>query len=165
MKTAQKEAVIERQPEEKAKEPEHLSSVQEEPEETSPKEEIVAVENPSVVEETVVKERSTADEEILLLKCKNQDLLLLKDNLQQEIEKQKKEILWLKGRLENERGSLMVPIKSSTNNLDEVMDLLKKENQILEIEKINLVRQIMEQQEMCIELKARLSVLAISGSQ
>lgn len=172
LKTAHKEAVVERQTEEKAKEPEHLSSVQEEPEDTSPKEEekkeiavgteTQAVEEP---EKKIAKERSTTDEEILLLKYKNQDLLHLKENLQQEIENQKKEILWLKGQLENDRVPLVMPARNSTNNLDEVMDLLKKENQILEIEKINLVRQIMEQQEMCIELKARLSVLAISGSQ
>lgn len=149
LKTAHKGAVIEKPVEEKPKEPEPLSSVQEEPEEISaPKE-----------------EKATKDEEILLLKCKNQDLLQLKENLQQEIENQKKEIQWLKGQLENDRVPLVMPVRSATSNLDEVMDLLKKENQILEIEKINLVRQIMEQQEMCVELKARLSVLAISGSQ
>lgn len=160
--------------------------MQEEPEETSPKAEeekevvaapvVVVAESQPVVEtaapcpseqpeKKVVKEKrrcSTADEEILLLKYKNQDLLQLKESLQQEIESQKREILWLKGQLENERVPMF---KNSTNNLDEVMDLLKKENQILEIEKINLVRQIVEQQEICIELKAKLSVLAVSGSQ
>lgn len=158
--------MIEKHVEEKPKEPEPLSSVQEEPEDVSPKEEqkdiAIAVQN-QLAEE--IRRQSTTDDEILLLKYKNNDLLYLKESLQQEIDNQKKEILWLKGQLANDRVPLVLPARSSTGNLDEVMDLLKKENQILEIEKINLVRQIMEQQEICIELKARLSVLAISGSQ
>lgn len=155
--------------EEKPKEPEPLSSVQEEPEDISPREEeqkdiAVAVQTQPPPE--VERKRSTTDNEILLLKYKNQDLIHLKERLQHEIDSQKKEILWLKKQLANDRvPSLMMPSRTSTGNLDEVMDLLKKENQILEIEKINLVRQIMEQQEICIELKARLSVLAVTNSQ
>lgn len=155
--------------EEKPKEPEPLSSVQEEPEDVSPREEeqkdiAVAVQTQPTPE--VKRKRSTTDNEILLLKYKNQDLIHLKERLQREIDSQKKEILWLKKQLANDRvPSLMIPSRSSTGNLDEVMDLLKKENQILEIEKINLVRQIMEQQEICIELKARLAVLAVTNSQ
>lgn len=160
LKTAQKEAISDRQPEEKPKEPEPLSSVQEEPEETVPKEEKQQEEQADEI-----PSRSNTDDEILLLKYKNQDLLHLKDNLQQEIENQKKEITRLKAQLDSDKTPLVFPVTRSTSNLDEVMDLLKKENQILEIEKINLVRQIMEQQEICIELKARLSVLTISGSQ
>lgn len=152
--------------EEKPKEPEHLSSVQEEPEDITPKEEEMdsAIGTQSQPSEEK-RSRSTTDDEILLLKYKNQDLLHLKESLQQEIENQKKEIIWLKGQLADDRMPLVLPARSSTGNLGEVMDLLKKENQILEIEKINLVRQIMEQQEICIELKARLSVLTVSGSQ
>lgn len=165
--------------EERHKEVENLSSVQEEPEEISPKEEPqldnqisseVISADPDVTDkgtdEIDEKNRcSIIDEHILLLKYKNQDLLNLKEKLRRQIEIQQKEILWLKGQLENEKGIIIIPVRNSANNLNEVMDLLKKENQILEIEKINLVRQIMEQQEICIELKARMSVLASSGMQ
>lgn len=168
MKTAYKEAVIERIIEEKPKEPEHLSSVLEEPEDVSPKEEEqkdIAIATENQIQPQEKRRQSSTDDEILLLKHKNQNLLYLRDSLQQQIENQRKEIIWLKGRLENDRVPLVMPARGSTSNLDEVMDLLKKENQILEIEKINLVRQIMEQQEICIELKARLSAFAVSGGE
>ncbi|CAH0561888.1 unnamed protein product [Brassicogethes aeneus] len=94
------------------------------------------------------------DSSLLLLKFKNNGLLALKERLERNILEEQKEILSLKNQLLPEKPSV-VP---SNEGLDELMSLLQKENQILQINKINLVRKIIEQQEICIELKAKLEL-------
>lgn len=108
------------------------------------------------------RKNSLIDTEILLLQIKNKELLALKEMLVGKIDEAKSEILRLRNQLQAQEFTVPVSFKNSVSGRDEVMDLLHKENQILEIEKINLVRQIMEQREICVELKARLGVLGIS---
>lgn len=105
---------------------------------------------------------SASETDILLLQYKNNELLKLKETLLKEIEDEKNETVLLKSQLHAEDVPLSICYKNSVNTLDEVMDLLHKENQILEIEKINLVRQIMEQQEICIDLRAKLAICGLS---
>nr|XP_023013849.1 ralA-binding protein 1-like [Leptinotarsa decemlineata] len=95
------------------------------------------------------------DDDIVLLTYKRNGLLHLKEQLSRDIQNEKKEIDNLKTIIEstNHVSKQTVPKKECLN---EVMDLLLKENQILEIKKINLVRQIIEQKEICIELSAQL---------
>lgn len=108
------------------------------------------------------RKNSLIDTEIILLQIKNKELLTLKEMLVGKIDEAKSEILRLRNQLQAQEFTVPVSFKNSVSGLDEVMDLLHKENQILEIEKINLVRQIMEQREICVELKARLGTLGIS---
>lgn len=107
------------------------------------------------------RKNSLIDTEILLLQIKNKELLMLKEMLVGKIDEAKSEIVRLRNQLQTQEFMVPVSFKNSVTGLDEVMDLLHKENQILEIEKINLVRQIMEQREICVELKARLGILGI----
>lgn len=97
-----------------------------------------------------------SDLTITLLELKNEGLHQLRDYLLMNLEKERNDIIYLK-------KQLIYPLPTAelatSENLDEVMDLFVKENQILQIKKINLVRQIIEEQEMCIELKAQLMAL------
>lgn len=100
------------------------------------------------------------DKTISILQCKNISLNELKQSLLKQIEKEKAEILILKEQLPSKYLN-SVPVYTDANcaSLDEIMYLLHKENQILQIKKINLVRQIMEQQEACIDLQSNLDAL------
>lgn len=120
------------------------------------------LERKSVKKQKVGDYLTASETDILLLQFKNTELLRLKDTLRKEIEAERNETAWLKSQLHNEDVPISIACRNSVNSLDEVMDLLHKENQILEIEKINLVRQIMEQQEMCIELRAKLAVCGLN---
>lgn len=101
---------------------------------------------------------------ITLLQVKNNSLLQLKEKLRKAIETEKNEIHILSKQVKaiTEPTSYNVcNIGGTSTNLDEIMDLLSKENQILQIKKINLVRYIMEQQEICIDIKARLHIIGL----
>lgn len=146
-KTEEKvEVVVETQEPEPEPEKSNLSSVPE-----NQNEELT--ENAEAVEEEVPQEQSTLDTDVALLKFKNEGLLLLRDSLLKDIQTERNQIAMLRSQLTGEVPQVaMVP----NENLDEVMDLFLKENQILQIKKINLVRQIIEEQEMCIELRAQI---------
>lgn len=99
----------------------------------------------------------TDNNALLFLKFKNKGLTSLKDQLTASIMDERKEIANLKSQLMTEK--MITPLPPSTNDgLDELMSLLQKENQILQITKINLVRKIIEQQEFCINLRAKLEL-------
>lgn len=118
-----------------------------------------------------LKDIAEADENVLfnnaitLLQFKNNSLLQLRDKLTKAIEGERNEIKMLKKQLNSQSEPVVYLYNAScagaTSNLDEIMDLLSKENQILQIKKINLVRQIMEQQEMCIDMKAKINLLGL----
>ena len=109
--------------------------------------------SPVDIEECDVNTESVLDNTLALLQLKNDGLHSLRDSLLKDIQEERNQILMLKSQLTPE----MPPVMMIPNeNLDEVMDLFLKENQILQIKKINLVRQIIEEQEMCIELKAQI---------
>ncbi|XP_022915151.2 ralA-binding protein 1-like [Onthophagus taurus] len=103
------------------------------------------------------KEESGVENQIELLQIKNKLLLELKNKLQRCIDEEKGEIGLLKQKLTENNDYSMISYNGS-GNLEELMDLLSKENQILQIKKINLVRRIMEQQEICVDLKAKLCI-------
>ncbi|XP_044256769.1 ralA-binding protein 1 isoform X2 [Tribolium madens] len=128
----------------------HVEEPEPEPE-TSEKPETQAEE---VAEsEEPVTEESELDNNVALLKFKNEGLLLLRDSLLKDIQAERNQIAVLRSQITGEVPPVaMVP----NEDLDEVMDLFLKENQILQIKKINLVRQIIEEQEMCIELRAQI---------
>ncbi|KAL3289648.1 hypothetical protein HHI36_023057 [Cryptolaemus montrouzieri] len=96
------------------------------------------------------------DKNITLLKLKNNSLLQLRENLIRAIQAEHKEIERLKAQLMNKK--IVPSVVQHNENLDKIMDLLQKENQILQIKKINLVRQIIEQQEICIDMRAKIEL-------
>lgn len=100
------------------------------------------------------------DDNIILLTYKRNGLLHLKDKLMKDMQIERREIEHLRSRLasmSSQSPSTSIP---KPENLDEFMGLLQKENQILQIKKINLVREIVEQKETCIELSAQLKLAA-----
>lgn len=99
------------------------------------------------------------DNAIMILHLKNNNLIELRDKLLQSIECDRSEILMLKKQLEDIEDGATFNVYNESSNLDEIMKLLSNENQILQIKKITLVRQIMEQQELCIELNTKLNAL------
>ncbi|XP_045482660.1 ralA-binding protein 1-like [Harmonia axyridis] len=96
------------------------------------------------------------DKVVSLMKIKNNYLLKLREKLGRAIQIERKEIDNLKVQLKNKK--IVSPSVQHGENLDKVMDLLHKENQILQIKKINLVRQIIEQQEICIDYRAKIEL-------
>lgn len=121
--------------------------------------EMVAEEKPPLKEIEESDEDTTFINAITLLQLKNNSLLQLKEKLSKAIEMERNEIAVLKKQLKTQVEPVPYIFSSNSANLDEIMDLLSKENQILQIKKINLVRQIMEQEEMCIDIKAKISLL------
>ncbi|KAJ8930834.1 hypothetical protein NQ314_016251 [Rhamnusium bicolor] len=99
------------------------------------------------------------DDDIILLTYKRNGLINLKEQLLKDMQGEKRDIDILKEKLEltpsSTTSSTIIPKQEC---LDEVMALLQKENQILQIKKINLVRRIIEQKELCIELSAQLKL-------
>lgn len=104
------------------------------------------------------------DSTIALLQYQNQLLSELKESLMTQISAEKSELVLLKYCLANNQQQGMVadeinPIYiKDMDKLDEIMNLLVKENRILQIKKTDLVREIMEQKEACVYLKSRLHV-------
>ncbi|XP_044765618.1 ralA-binding protein 1-like [Coccinella septempunctata] len=96
------------------------------------------------------------DKAISLMRIKNNYLLQLRANLIKAIQIEHKEIDNLLAQLKNKK--IIPSLVQHSENLDKVMELLHKENQILQIKKINLVRQIIEQQEICIDYKAKIEL-------
>lgn len=99
------------------------------------------------------------DSSIIYLQHQNQLLLELKEMLVSQISAEKSEIVFLKYCLANNHSQMPetnTALFSDTDKLDEIMDLLVKENRILKIKKTDLVREIMETQEACIALKSKL---------
>lgn len=102
------------------------------------------------------KEDEDVDKKISLLKFRNGLLNDLKNSFISKIEDEKAEITLLKHQLGVKPFNLVPLCNTSSVKLDEIMDLLHRENQILEIKKISLVRQTMEQLEACIDLKTKI---------
>lgn len=104
------------------------------------------------------------DESIRLLKAKVNGLIKLRDKLLHDIEEEKIEISNIKKDLVNESNGINIPNLNDTHlsALDEIMQLLYEENQVLQIKKLNLVRQIMEQQEICNDLRSKLDVMTVT---
>lgn len=96
------------------------------------------------------------DESIALLQIKHTALCALRDKLTKTIQKERQEVLELKKQIVEDT---VIPTYNNDQNMDEIMTLLQQENQILEIKKINLVRRIMEQEEMCIDLRSKLVLI------
>ncbi|XP_065166399.1 ralA-binding protein 1 isoform X2 [Atheta coriaria] len=96
------------------------------------------------------------DESIALLQIKHTALCALRDKLTKTIQNERQEVLELKKQIVEDT---VIPTYNNDQNMDEIMTLLQQENQILEIKKINLVRRIMEQEEMCIDLRSKLVLI------
>lgn len=98
---------------------------------------------------------------ISLIQHQNTALVELKDSLLSQIAAEKSEIVLLKYCIANNQQHPLNNTYSSNvdyEKLDEIMDLIIKENKILQIKKIDLVREIMEQREACIYLQATISM-------
>lgn len=101
------------------------------------------------------------DDDILLLTYKRNGLMNLKEQLLRDMQSEKKEIDHFKSKFESCSSSSSISnVIPKQDCLDDVMTLLQKENQILQIKKINLVREIIEEKELCIELSAELKLSA-----
>ncbi|KAJ8923836.1 hypothetical protein NQ315_010418 [Exocentrus adspersus] len=98
------------------------------------------------------------DDDIVVLTYKRNSLLTLKEQLLKSMQAERNEIEILKEKLRLRDSPTINKLTPKQECLDEVMTLLQKENQILQIKKINLVRQIIEQKEICIELSAQLKL-------
>ncbi|GLV41692.1 Ral interacting protein [Carabus blaptoides fortunei] len=103
------------------------------------------------------------DTAISMIQHQNTALIELKDSLLSQIAAEKSEIVLLKYCIANNQQQQIVQNICSTNidldKLDELMDLINKENKILQIKKTDLVREIMEQREACIYLQSKLSYI------
>lgn len=98
------------------------------------------------------------DDDIVLLTYKRNGLIQLKEQLTKDIQQEKMEIDVLKRRKDtniNQTNNEKI-ITPKQESLEQIMTLLQNENNILQIKKINLVRKIIEQKELCIELSAQL---------
>lgn len=117
--------------------------------------------NPTVINN--VPAPQLTDNAITLLQYQNQLLLELKEALVSQIAAEKSEVVLLKYCLTNNPQPIQDDINphhfKDMDKLDEVMNLLIKENRILQIKKIDLVREIMEQKEACISLKSKLNLI------
>lgn len=110
-------------------------------------------------EQTVEKNDFLFDDDILLLTYKRNGLMNLKEQLLREMQAEKREIDHLKTKIEStSNSSNLSHIIPKQDCLNDVMGLLQTENQILQIKKINLVREIIEEKELCIELSAQLKL-------
>lgn len=110
-------------------------------------------------EQVIEKNDFLFDDDILLLTYKRNGLINLKEQLFRDMEAENREITYLKSKLDSSSNSNSITnVLPKQESLDNVMDLLQKENQILQIKKINLVREIIEEKELCIELSAQLKL-------
>ncbi|CAH1980544.1 unnamed protein product [Acanthoscelides obtectus] len=100
------------------------------------------------------------DDDIVLLTYKRNGLMNLKEQLLKDMQAERNEIEALKAKLEKSNNpSVPITLIPRQECLDDIMVLLQKENQILQIKKINLVRKIIEEKESCIELSAQLRMI------
>lgn len=128
-----------------------------------PEKTIASVEVEEKIEIQETTDKDDLDEDMQLLTQKNVGLLELKNLLLNQIEEEQNDIASIKRQLSSETNKINIPGLNDVNlnTLDEIMQLLYEENQILQIKKINLVRQIMEQHEICIDLKAKLGLFTL----
>lgn len=104
------------------------------------------------------------DKNILLLQFQNSELIELQTYLLTQLQIEKNEIILLK------KNIIEGPVaQTETNGLDEdshqfdkFIDLLMRENMILNIKKNNLIRELMEQREECVNLQSQLLFIALS---
>ncbi|KAF7268551.1 ralA-binding protein 1-like [Rhynchophorus ferrugineus] len=101
------------------------------------------------------------DEKIVTMKIKNNLLKELIETLMMNINKEKMEIGEYQRQILNLKRGLpqRPPYKKclkDPNSFHEVQTLLARENHMLQIKKLHLVRQVMEQTEQCIDLTAKL---------
>lgn len=104
------------------------------------------------------------DKNILLLQFQNSELIELQTYLLTQLQIEKNEIIQLKKNIIE--GNVT---QTETNGLDEdshqfdkFIDLLMRENMILNIKKNNLIRELMEQREECVNLQSQLLFIALS---
>lgn len=104
------------------------------------------------------------DKNILLLQFQNSELIELQTYLLTQLQIEKNEIIQLKKNIIE--GNVA---QTDTNGLDEdslkfdkFIDLLMRENMILNIKKNNLIRELMEQREECVNLQSQLLFIALS---
>lgn len=110
-------------------------------------------------EQTVEKNDFLFDDDILLLTYKRNGLMNLKEQLLRDMQAEKREIEHLQSKIESTSNSSSIPhVIPKQDCLNDVMGLLQTENQILQIKKINLVREIIEEKELCIEISAQLKL-------
>ncbi|CAH1153614.1 unnamed protein product [Phaedon cochleariae] len=136
-----------------------------EPEPSPQKEEISKIQalKESDCSEEELKNDFLFDDDIVLLTYKRNGLTHLKEQLIREMNSERREIESLKSQMSDTCTTGASSSKQTIPKqecLDEVMSLLHRENQILQIKKINLVREIIEQKELCIELSAQLRLAA-----
>ncbi|XP_057652641.1 ralA-binding protein 1 [Diorhabda carinulata] len=113
-------------------------------------------------EEFIIKKNDYLfDDDIILLTYKRNGLIQLKEQLTKDIHKEKIEIDVLKGKIDTSTNQTIPPkiVIPKQESLDQIMTLLQNENKILQIKKINLVRKIIEQKELCIEFSAQLRLM------
>lgn len=128
-----------------------------------PENTFTTIETEEEIKDEDILNKDELDEDIQLLTHKNIGLMELKNQLLNQIEEEQNDIANIKKQLTTEKNKICIPGLNDVNlnTLDEIMQLLYEENQILQIKKINLVRQIMEQHEICIDLKAKLGLFTI----
>lgn len=96
------------------------------------------------------------DSTIIMLQNQNHYLIELKEMLVSQIAAEKSKLVYLKYCLANQSVVNEQFNITDMEKLDEIMELLANENRILKIKKTDLVREIMEQREACINLKSKL---------
>lgn len=119
--------------------------------------------SPKLPDEDNPEPTKVSDAAISLVQYQNTALLELKDSLLSQIAAEKSEIVLLKYCIaNNSQQQHVIPNTYSTNidKLDELMNLISKENKTLQIKKTDLVREIMEQREACIYLQSKLAILS-----
>lgn len=109
----------------------------------------------------ILEEYLYFDEKLITLRVKNSLLKDLIDHLTDDIGKEKKEIEEYQRKIKSLKEGMPqnLPYRrclKDANNFNEVQVLLARENHMLQIKKLHLVRQIMEQKEHCIDLTAKL---------
>lgn len=115
----------------------------------------------AVSEKMELSKPQISESVISLIQHQNTALVELKDSLLSQIAAEKSEIVLLKYCIANNQQQPLNHTYSSNvdyEKLDEIMNLIMKENKILQIKKIDLVREIMEQREACIYLQATISM-------
>lgn len=95
---------------------------------------------------------------IRLLRVRRDALRSLQESLKTRIEREREELDDLQEALSNSETKTETFRAADDSNVEHLMRLLAKENQILQIKKISLVRQITEQHEICVNLHAQLTV-------
>ncbi|XP_044741585.1 ralA-binding protein 1 [Chrysoperla carnea] len=129
---------------------------------------VQTVPQPIVESQIIRPTMSDDDKNILLLQFQNSELIELQTYLLTQIQIEKNEIGQLKKQLivddhpDTTAQNTTQIIDNDHLDWDQVIDLLMKENQILNIKKNTLIRELMEQREECVNLQSQLLFIALS---